>query len=192
MRIFSKKGMTLVELIVSSAVIVIVMAAAMGALKVSLDSFKSGTMNAKSHEGINLAEQYITASFKDAVSCEVFTYADTSQVLLKPGISFYIENQDEQDILFVCRDGKNIARITNVGKLSVKTVEVGEGNSKRINLQYALVSEDSEKTEHKTMTLSGSGTLLNCTDFGISGIDKEITSGSMLCLNIANAGSAAS
>ena len=183
LRLRSKKGMTLVELIISMTIMVLVVGAASVIFFLTLDNWNDGSSDTRSHQDAALAETWI------------HNYSDTTTVVQQiqyDGIKFinnpapypmpvaddiflsYVDNHflikkiqlfDWGEGFFETRPGPTIMELNGITKVSCSLSHTASGN---YFLQYTLYTADG-------YTLSNGLILNNMSDQNLSSFDRTYT-----------------
>jgi Tfp pilus assembly protein PilE len=170
----NKKGMTLVELIISSVVTVIVISAACSVLYFGYSNYMSGTTDLSNHQNASLLEDYLQHDLSTATSVTVGaeqTSVNTSADVQSAGdkmISMHFENK----VLFIVEKDssgreKSTAKITGIESIQLtevnalsSTSSTGASSSLSTSKKLAYVIKASDKAQTRSFLLNG-GVVLN-------------------------------
>ena len=165
MKLRSKKGLTLVELIVTVAFTAVVMAAACTALYAAADSSRKASANATGQQSVSLAESYLRryAAVTTSVS------PNSGDVKGKPAIRLSLTANGEEPALLIeqkvssTETWQRTALVDNIAQLQLTVQEDG-------SLGYAISSQDTAYTytasRNSAFTQSGGIVLNNCSGLG--------------------------
>lgn len=132
MTLREKKGITLVELIVSVALTAVIITAACGALYAAAHSFRSGSASAFNQQRAALAESYLQRYAATATAVSSESESD------KNGVFFSVRNNAVQITRQTVSDsGKTQANEASIDGISGIEVSVSAGV-----LHYTIVSQD--------------------------------------------------
>ncbi len=160
----SRKGMTLVELIIAVAFTAIVIAAACAVLFLGGNFFKSGTASAVNQQKAALAESYIQRYASTAFRLSPTKSADTNGIVFT--LSDHVLHVNKQTVEKGTAAEQTVAAVDGIGQVQLQA----DGNI----LSYKIFSQDG------TYTLSGSAVLNNYKS-GNSDAD-DLTADSNNCL----------
>lgn len=184
-RFRSKKGMTLVELIISMTIMVLVVGAASVIFFLTMDSWRDGSSDTRSHQNAALAETWIhnysdtttvvqqiqydgikfinnPAPYPMPVEDDIFLSFVDNRFLIKK-----IEVLDWGDSYFETRPGATIMELDGITKVSCSLSHTASGN---YFLQYTLYTQDG-------YTISNGLILNNMSDQNLSSFDRTYTFG---------------
>lgn len=165
-----KKGMTLVELIISTAAGAVVIAAACSVLYFGYNNYTSGTTDLTNHQNASLLESYFQHDLATATSVTVEEAKQSSAASSADGIKstedkiicMHFDNKvlviEEKDNL-----GTSTTRIAGIESVSLNTVDVG--TAKKLNYEIKASSKN-----ERSFVLTGGIVLNNCTDCTVATI----------------------
>lgn len=135
----SKKGITLVELIIACAVMALVFVAAAGALNLALDNYKSSNIVSNNLQNATILEEYIKGAFSTAQNISL----TKDLVPVKAGKKhIYFSFNANNDVVVTERDDSGNAVDTAVLKgiesIEMTIKESGKGNSRRLVAEYVI------------------------------------------------------
>ena len=125
-----KKGLTLVELIVSVVFTAVIIAAAASALYYAAHAFQSGTVNAQAQQKASLAESYFQRFGATAYA------ASTSSDQTKSGVFFTVEDNTLKIVSLSAVDGVK-TRATVAAVSGISSVEIIQ-NGRTLNYTIHL------------------------------------------------------
>jgi Tfp pilus assembly protein PilW len=170
----SKKGMTLVELIISSVVTVIVISAACTVLYFSYSNYTSGTNDLSNHQNASLLEDYLQHDLSTATSVTV----GSDQSAVNSGVGVQLSSDkiismhfDNKVFVIVEKDSsgvKSTARITGIESVSLNTVPVG--STQKLNYEIKASSKSKQ-----SFLLTGGVVMNNCSDSVKTKINTDTT-----------------
>lgn len=178
MRVFKlqKRGMTLVELIISIAVGTIVIAAACTVLYFGYSNYMSGTTDLANHQNANLLETYLQHDLATATAVTVTTGQTQSQVLFSDGVQAADDNIvsmhfNSDKILVITEKAGTSVNIAGVEKITLTAENVSDTSSSSsvssvpangIRLNYRIEASDPQQSsERKRSFVLTGGVVLN-------------------------------
>lgn len=180
MRMFKrqKRGMTLVELIISTAVGTIVIAAACTVLYFGYSNYMSGTTDLANHQNANLLETYLQHDLATATAVTVTTGHTQSQVLSSDSIqsaddTIVSMHFNSDKILVINEKGGTSVNLAGVEKITLTAENVSDTSSSSsasstpasangIRLNYRIEASDPQQSSalKRSFVLTG-GVVLN-------------------------------
>lgn len=188
MRVFKrqKRGMTLVELIISTAVGTIVIAAACTVLYFGYSNYMSGTTDLANHQNTNLLETYLQHDLATATAVTVTTGHTQSQVLSSDSVQAADDNIvsmhfNSDKILVISEKGGTSVNIAGVEKITFTAENISDTSSSSsvssipasasgIRLNYRIEASDPQQSSERkrSFVLTGGVVLNNISQVALS------------------------
>lgn len=170
----SKKGFTLVEMVLATAISVIVIAAVCTVFYTGMHSATDGTAGSVNQNNAVLLESSLQNNFHSAESITVNTAPPLTHIKGTVPASVYYSNGD----FVVEKNGKKQVSVSGIQKLKVSVS--GAGNNQKVNYEIYSASGDC------TFTLSGGIVMYNIKWSGGSAWDKTIdpTNGNICYMDV--------
>lgn len=146
----SKRGMTLVELIISIAVTSLIIGAVVTVLFLGIREYGGGTREAQTHQTITFAESVLQNALKTASGAQL-----SAQAPALGEVCFSVQEEEGETILSVRQADGSVMQLAQVKTAVFSLVRLPGGS---YQLQYELSAEDGYRVK--------GGTILNNMELG--------------------------